>query len=194
MDPHEQGGSINTVEVPRNSQPENSVVGKRYSVIKNRKYRMGGAMFGFRRKRTSPAMPPLDEQGKLMTAGWIATLLLMQTEEMPAGTLEEFQIQFRNGQVNARVLGYVYGFVYAAVTTVGQSMSDVSIAIPILNQVLKQVFPGGEAACLQFLSEHNTDGALNKAIEVGSNEYLASHNDERPSVGFSETLRREAHL
>lgn len=140
-------------------------------------------------------LPFLDEQGKLSTAMTAKCLLLMQTEDAhgqmcgeSAEALDRNRTQFRAGRINARALGYVYGFVAAAVTRAGASWSDVSVAIPILHFVLKEVFPGAEAACLQFISEHPSDSALDKGMHLGEKEYTALWKKNRPATGFAKIL------
>jgi hypothetical protein len=140
-------------------------------------------------------MTSLNERGKLSTAITATGLLLMQTEDAHgqmcgeyAEALDRNRTQFRAGRINARALGYVYGFVAAVATKAGASWSDVSVAIPILHYVLKEVFPGAEAACLQFISEHPSDSALDEGMHVGEKEYTALWKKNRPATGFAKIL------
>ncbi|MCE5267165.1 MAG: hypothetical protein LLG00_04710 [Planctomycetaceae bacterium] len=82
-------------------------------------------------------------------------------------------IESANGTLNGKALGYVYGFIDAALHSVGRDMSDVSVGIPISFQVLRHVFPGREDKYLSFLVDHvGVDEAVMLGVMRGGQEYL----------------------
>jgi len=75
--------------------------------------------------------------------------------------------------VGAKALGYVYGFVDAALRTVRQDMSDASVGVPITFQVLRRVFPGHEGRYMDYLAKNlRTDDAIMRGVMLGGQQYL----------------------
>ena len=73
----------------------------------------------------------------------------------------------------AMALGYVYGFVDAALRAAGQDMSDMSVGVPITFQVLRRGFPGDEEKCVEYLAENiGKNQRLMRGMMVGGQQYL----------------------
>ncbi len=73
----------------------------------------------------------------------------------------------------ARALGYVYGFVDAALRSKGQDMADLKIGVPVTYQVLRRVFPGREDVYLEFIGNSlNHDGIMMSGITLGGQQCL----------------------
>lgn len=72
-----------------------------------------------------------------------------------------------------KALGYIYGFIDAALRSVGQDMSDISIGIPITFQIFRRIFPGCEEACIEYLRNSlGKNELLMQGILVGGQQYL----------------------
>lgn len=72
-----------------------------------------------------------------------------------------------------RALGYIYGFIDAALRTIGQDMADVTIGVPVTFQVLRRLFPGKESDYLKILQETiSSDEAGISEMMSGGQQYL----------------------
>lgn len=72
-----------------------------------------------------------------------------------------------------KALGYIYGFVDAALRALGQDMSDVSIGVPVLYHVLRNIFPNSEDEYLKFISDslRNNENMM-AGIMQGGQQYI----------------------
>ena len=76
-----------------------------------------------------------------------------------------------------RALGYIYGFIDAALRTIGQDMADNAVGIPITFQVLRRLFPGSEHEYLEFLKENiGKDATIMAAVMYGGQQYIDFNN------------------
>jgi hypothetical protein len=83
----------------------------------------------------------------------------------------------REGSLNRKALGYVYGFIDAALTSIGQNMSEISIGIPVTYQVLRRLFPGQEEKCLQFLVDRiGKDQVVMLGAMKGGQQFVDARN------------------
>lgn len=73
----------------------------------------------FRRKN------PFDDAAKVQFANAIADMLELQ--KIVAG---DASIEDENGRPKRKALGYVYGYVDAALRSRGQDMADMSVGVP----------------------------------------------------------------
>lgn len=86
------------------------------------------------------------------------------------------------GNINPRALAYIYGFIDAALRTIGQDMSDESIGIPVTFHVLRRVFPGREEKYLTYLVDRmGTDQAVTLAAVTGGQQYIDFNNEKLPA-------------
>ncbi len=73
----------------------------------------------------------------------------------------------------AKALGYVYGFVDAGLRVIGQDMSDMSVGVPLMYQVLRRVFPGSEQRYLDYIAESiRSDHNMMLGVMLGGQQYL----------------------
>jgi hypothetical protein len=120
-------------------------------------------MFNLFKKRTT-----FSDEKKTQFVEAIASMLEVQL--VPVG---HHSIESSNGGIKPKALGYVYGFIDAALRTIGQDMSDSSVGIPVTFQVLRHVFPGREERCLQCLADHmGTNKAVTLGALTGGQQYL----------------------
>jgi hypothetical protein len=118
-----------------------------------------------------PAGPFNDEQKEKFVE---AISAMLQVQLIAAG---DRSIENAAGKVNARALGYIYGFIDAALRTIGHDMSDKSIGIPITFHVLRRILPGREERYVQYLVDRmGTDQQVTLAAVTGGQQYLDFNN------------------
>jgi hypothetical protein len=81
-------------------------------------------------------------------------------------------IEDSKGRPNGKAIGYVYGYIDAALQTIGQDMSDTSIGVPITYQVLNRLFPGRGEDYTRFLIDHMEDKAVTLGIMTGGQQFI----------------------
>ncbi len=113
-------------------------------------------MFGFTKKK-SATTSTLDDERKNRITQALAKMLTIQMYLAPVGDIEVTPIEVRRGRINGKALGYIYGFVDSALRCIGEDISNVSVGVPILYQVLRSLFPGHEQAYTEFLIDHMDD-------------------------------------
>jgi hypothetical protein len=117
----------------------------------------------FRKKKT------LDDAAKLGLAEAIAMQLLIQKNT--AG--RNAAIEDSNGHPKHRALGYVYGYIDAALRTNGHDMANTSIGAPITYHVLRRLWPDHVNDCMRvLLANLRTDEQMMAAIVHGGQQYL----------------------
>jgi hypothetical protein len=128
-------------------------------------YRTGGAMFRkfFSRKK------PLDDAVKLRLAEAIAVQLILQKNMAET----QAAIDDRNGNLKLRALGYVYGYIDAALRTDGHDIADTSIGGPITYHVLRRLWPDRVNDCMRaLLANLRVDQQMMAAIMHGRQQCL----------------------
>jgi hypothetical protein len=81
-------------------------------------------------------------------------------------------VDHADGTLNPRALGYIYGFVDAALRTIGQDMADIAIGMPITFQILRRLFPGDEQRYLDFVRSSLPNDTDMTGILQGGQQYL----------------------
>ena len=121
----------------------------------------------FSRKKT------LDDAVKLGLAEAIAAQLMLQKNTAGA----QAAIDDRNGHLKLRALGYVYGYIEAALRTDGLDMADTSIGGPITYHVLRRLWPDRVNDCMRaLLANLRTDQQMMAAITHGGQQFLDFRN------------------
>jgi hypothetical protein len=117
----------------------------------------------FSRKKT------LDDAVKLGLAEAIAAQLILQKNFAGA----QAAIDDRNGHPKLRALGYVYGYIGAALRTDGHDIADTSIGAPITYHVLRRLWPDCVNDCMRALLDNlRTDQQMMAAIKLGEQQCL----------------------
>ena len=113
-----------------------------------------------------------------------AIALMLEAQLAAAGTNKIAE------NLELRALGYIYGFIDAALRTIGQDMADVSIGIPITFQVLRRLFPGEEHEYLAFVRENiRRDAVMMSAVMYGGQQYIDFNNGKlKGPMGLARTL------
>ncbi len=109
---------------------------------------------------------------------------MLEAQLVAAGTREISE------PLELRALGYVYGFIDAALRTIGQDMADNAVGIPITFQVLRRLFPGNEHDYLEFLKENvGKDATILAAVMYGGQQYIDFNNGKLAApMGLAKTL------
>ena len=108
------------------------------------------------------------DQDKNKFVDSIATILSTQLTVTGGTSIDDDQ-----GAVNRRALGYIYGFIDAALRIRGQDMADIEVGMPITFQVLRRLFPGKERQYLGLLAGAlRSDPVVMATIQEGGQQYL----------------------
>jgi hypothetical protein len=89
-----------------------------------------------------------------------------------------------------RALGYIYGFVDAALRTIGEDMADNAVGIPVTFQILRKLFPGSEQDYLEFLKGNvGKNAGMMSAVMYGGQQYIDFNNGKLAApMGLARTL------
>ena len=111
-----------------------------------------------------------DDSKKAEFVAAIAGILRVQRAAAGGRCIED-----ERGNINRRALGYIYGFIDAALRPLGQDMADISIGVPIACNVLEQLFPepGKAKRSITFLIDHlGRDAMVNQGVMKGGQQWL----------------------
>jgi hypothetical protein len=123
-------------------------------------------MLGFFKRRR-----PLDDERKQQFIDAISAMLEAQMVAAGRRSLEE------SGSIIPDALGYIYGFIDAALRTIGQDMRNTSVGVPITFQVLRGLSPGHEESYLHYLEARmGTDQRVTAAAMIGGQQYIDFNN------------------
>jgi tetratricopeptide (TPR) repeat protein len=82
-------------------------------------------------------------------------------------------IEDEHGHPKRKALGYVYGFIDAALRTKGLDMADVSIGVPITYQVIRKLWPEKVSVYMDFLIKNmHSDALIAAGMMRGGEQYL----------------------
>ena len=109
-----------------------------------------------------------DDAAKLQFVTTIAEMLRLQMIVTAGKSIEDEQ-----GRLKRKALGYVYGYIDAALRAKGHDMADTSIGVPITFQVIRKLWPDHVNECMDFLAKNlTTDALLNFGMMHGGQQYL----------------------
>jgi hypothetical protein len=117
------------------------------------------------RKRDGYEM--LNDDQKIDFAKTIAEMLQVQLMMTP----DHCTIASEVGGPKPKAIGYVYGYVDAALRSKGWNMGDMEIGPPITYHVVRQLWPGNESEYSDFLADHLSNLVVNAGILRGGQEY-----------------------
>jgi hypothetical protein len=120
-------------------------------------------MFGLFKKK-----PDFDVEKMVQFVNAISDMLELQRIPAVNSSIEDCE-----GRLNRKAIGYVYGFIDAALGSIGQRMSDASIGMPITYHVLKRLFPGHEDDYTKFLYDQvGKDEIVMLGVIKGGQQYI----------------------
>ena len=97
------------------------------------------------------------------------------------------RIESANGQFNRKALGYVYGFVDAALQYRGMDMGDVTVGVLFLYMVLNRLFENNNLAraYTNFLIDNvGKDATVMLGVMHGGHQYVDWRNGKMQPMGF----------
>ena len=109
-----------------------------------------------------------DDAAKSKFAANIAEMLELQ--KCLAGVVS---IEDEQGYPKRKALGYVYGYIDAALRVRGHDMADMSIGVPITFQVIRELWPDHVNKYMDFLAKNITgDPLMMIGVTHGGQQYL----------------------
>ena len=109
-----------------------------------------------------------DDTAKAKLADTVAALLQLQILAAGNASMDD-----ENDQPNRKALGYVYGFVDAALCSVGQDMADVSVGVPVTFQVIRKLWPKRVTDYMEFLAKNiRSDDFMMIGVMHGGQQYV----------------------
>jgi hypothetical protein len=96
-------------------------------------------------------------------------------------------------RLKRKALGYVYGYIDAALRTKGHDMADMSIGVPITFQVIRRLWPDHVNECMDFLAKNlRSDALMSAGIMHGGQQFLDYSKpgaSGAPMTAFNESWR-----
>lgn len=108
-----------------------------------------------------------DDAAKLQFATTVAEMLQLQL------AVAGHSIEDEHGRLKRKALGYVYGYVDAALRTRGHDMADMSVGVPITFHVIRRLWPNHVNVCMDYLAKNlNADALMRVGIMHGGQQFL----------------------
>jgi hypothetical protein len=110
-----------------------------------------------------------EEQSELSDR--LSILLSVQLAVSGTRSNDVTKIEVTKGLINRKAIGYIYGFIDCALQFRDQDITDISVGLPILYHVMRNLFPGHEQAYIDFLMYHMEDEVVVLGMMAGGQEY-----------------------
>jgi hypothetical protein len=101
----------------------------------------------------------------------LSILLSVQLAVSGTQSNEVAKIEVTKGLINRKAIGYIYGFIDCALQFRDQDITDISVGLPILYHVMRNLFPGHEQAYIDFLMDQMEDEVVVLGMMAGGQEY-----------------------
>jgi hypothetical protein len=112
-----------------------------------------------------------DDAAKIEFARNIAEMLQMQKTMAGKSSIED-----QTGCPKRKAIGYVYGYVDAALHSIGQDMADMSVGVPITYQVIRRLWPDRVNEYMDFIAKNmHSDELMNIGMMHGGQQFLDYH-------------------
>lgn len=97
----------------------------------------------------------------------------LELQKIAALELFNASMDDEHGNPKRKALGYIYGWIDAALDHYGHDMSDMEIGVPVLYRVLYNLFPQRAIAYMNVLIDaHKTDPVMRVGIMHGGQQFL----------------------
>jgi hypothetical protein len=113
----------------------------------------------------------LDRAEQSELSDRLSILLSVQLAVSGTRSNEVTKIEVTKGHINRKAIGYIYGFIDCALQFRDQDITDISVGLPILYHVMRNLFPGHEQAYIDFLMYHMEDEVVVLGMMAGGQEY-----------------------
>jgi hypothetical protein len=124
-----------------------------------------------------------------------AISMMLRAQKTCAGshaTLED-----SGGNINQRAIGYIYGYIDAALQAIGQDMGNKAVGVPIIHLILVELFPDKADSYMMFLLNHvSWDAAVREGVMTGGNQYVefSKPNSRGHPMGLARYLIQQKEL
>jgi hypothetical protein len=122
---------------------------------------------------------PFDDKARSEFATVIAGMLEIQKFAAGSASMDDAQ-----GFPKRKPLGYVYGFIDAALRSLGQDMADPSVGGPITFHVIRKLWPDRVNEYMDFVVENvgKKDKALILGMMYGGQQFMDFRKPDAPAV------------
>jgi hypothetical protein len=121
-------------------------------------------------KNATETKATFSDDQKSALADRLSVMLAVQMV-VPANPVRVTKIEITKGSINRKAIGYIYGFIDCALQCRGEDITNVSVGLPIVYQVLRKLFPGHEQAYTDFLMAHMDDEIVVLGMMEGGQQY-----------------------
>ena len=112
-----------------------------------------------------------DDAAMIEFARSIAEMLQMQKMMAGNSTIED-----QTGRPKRKAIGYVYGYIDAALRSIGQDMADMAVGVPVTYQVIRRLWPDRVNEYMDFIAKHmRSDELMNIGMMHGGQQFLDYH-------------------
>jgi hypothetical protein len=117
-----------------------------------------------------------------------AISIMLMAQRACAGS--KASMEDAEGNINRQAMGYIYGYIYAALQTIGQDMADTSVGVPVTHLILAELFPDKADSYTAFLLNNvGRDPAVNEGVMTGGSQYIEFNKANRgTAMGFARYL------
>jgi hypothetical protein len=150
-------------------------------------------IFGRKRGSNPEAEPTLIESVRRrgLSPEVKATLIHGASAMLLTQTVVPTPIEDEKGNINRQALGYIFGFVEAAILHLGGDTHDAFVGAPIVLEILKRMYPGHERRYLDFIVLNlETDQAMYDGARYGGQQFQDYVVHNHPSGGHAMGLAR----
>jgi hypothetical protein len=100
-----------------------------------------------------------------------AISMMLRAQKACAGS--QATLEDADGNINQQAIGYIYGYIDAALQTIGQDMGYKAVGVPITHLILADLFPDKADSYMMFLLNHvGWDAAVREGVMTGGNQYI----------------------
>jgi len=118
----------------------------------------GGLMF--------PKLFPFDDAARAQFATTVAEMLELQM------VVSGKRIEDDESRPNRKALGYIYGYIDAALRAIGQDMSKMSVGVPITFQIMHKLWPEHTVEYMDVIARNiGSDDVMMFGIMHGGQQY-----------------------
>lgn len=125
---------------------------------------------------------------KFEFADSVALLLSVQLVMPPARAGAVSRIEIEKGSINRIAIGYIYGFIDAALKCRNQDIADYDVGLPTLRRILQKLFPRHSQAYLDFLLNRLGDEHVVQGMHSGMRDYKEYFRSSATPFGLTQIL------
>jgi hypothetical protein len=97
-------------------------------------------------------------------------------------------IENTEGKINKKAIGYIYGFIDAALQSRGIEITNLDVGLPIIYHVLRNLFPNHQEKFVDFLMHHMDDEIVVLGMMEGGQQYNDFLRDDGKPMGLAKFI------